>query len=365
MSELIIAEKEDIVNIADAVRTQTGKTTSMSLDEIANEISTLSANGSSTQADWQQNDESAPDYIKNRTHWIEQSFIELLPEIEVYDSYVDLYDVPLFSKLSPNANCAITIDGVVYKDIVARHYTYNAYEWYIIGNGDLCGEEEDTYTDLPFGLYIDKYEENWGQTDNEISTIKIDAVGETVHKIPEMYLPTKIGIEGTGAYSEIFNNLSKNVASGDYSRAENFETTASGFASNAQGLSTTASGYGSHSQGCGSQATAPYSHAEGYYTQASGSYSHAEGTGTIAQGENQHVSGSYNVADSTSLVIIGNGTTTGSKSNAYKLSKDGTGWYANGVEVSSAILRSSTPGSTKTFKLTVDDSGTLSITEIT
>ena len=43
MSEaLIIADKSDLVNIADAVREQTGETDLLSLDDIANEIRTLS-----------------------------------------------------------------------------------------------------------------------------------------------------------------------------------------------------------------------------------------------------------------------------------------------------------------------------------
>ena len=38
MSELIISNKEDLTNIADAVREQTGKTNQMSLNDIAEEI---------------------------------------------------------------------------------------------------------------------------------------------------------------------------------------------------------------------------------------------------------------------------------------------------------------------------------------
>ena len=39
------------------------------------------------------------------------------------------------------------------------------------------------------------------------------------------------------------------------------------------------------------------------------------------------------------------------------------GYFVNVVEANAIVLRSSTPGSTKTFKITVDDSGTLSATE--
>jgi hypothetical protein len=365
MGELIIASKSDLTNIADAVRSQTGENIPMSLTDIASEIRTLSAGGSdgvSVQADWSQNDETAPDYVKNRTHYIEQTFVELLPEFEVGGDYIDLYDVSLFSKLNQNAKCIVTIDGIVY-ETKAVHYNYNAYEWYIIGNSDLLGEGGEHDLHLPFGLFIDRYDENWGQCDKNISTIKIDCIGEHIVKIPEIYLPVKIGTEGTGSYSEIFNNLDDNIASGDYSRAENFKTTASGYASNAQGLGTIASGYATHAQGCNSEAKGSYSHSEGYYTIASGAQSHAEGKGTIAKGENQHVSGSYNVEDTSSLVIVGNGSGSSSRSNAYTLDKDGSGHFSGYIECDYLLLRSSTSGSSKTFKLTVDDSGALTISE--
>lgn len=335
MSELIIAEKSDITNIANAVREKTGGTNQMSLNDIADEIRTLSVGGSdgvSVQADWNQNDETAPDYVKNRTHYIEKTFVELLPEFDVSSDYIDLYDVPLFSQLSPDAKCIVTIDGVTY-ETAARHFTYNAYEWYVVGNSELLGESGDFDLHLPFGIFIDRYDENWGQCEGNISTIKIDCIGESVVKIPEIYLPTKIGTEGTGSYSEIFNNLDDNIASGDYSRAENFKTTASGYASNAQGLGTTASGYATHAQGCNSEAKGSYSHAEGYYTFASGAQAHVEGEGTIAKGENQHVSGSYNLEDTSSLVIVGNGSGSNSRSNAYKLDKAGNGYFSGDVYV--------------------------------
>ncbi len=323
MSELIIANKEDIIDVADAVREKTGETNQMSIKDMANEIRTLSSGGSdnvSVQADWSQNDDTAADYVKNRTHWIEETFTEVFPETS-YNGSFDLYGEDIFSKLSPNAACIVTINGTSY-ETTARHGSYNAYEWYVIGNGELIGED-DVDTDLPFGIFVDIYDENYSSETIEVETFKIESTVRVVNKIPEIFLPPKIGIDGTGVYSEIFNDLSNNVASGDYSRAENFKTTSSGYASNAQGISTIASGYGSHSQGCGVEAKGAYAHAEGYYTLASGSKSHVEGEGTIANGESQHVSGTYNIADTSSLIIIGNGSGSNSRGNAYRLEKNG------------------------------------------
>ena len=336
MSELIIANKSDITNIADAVRSKTGGTSLLSLNDMADEINGLSIGGEvvSVQADWNQNDEAASDYIKNRTHWIENSYAIALPETEldVRNGSVDLYEVEV-SGLTPNAHCVVTIDGVSY-ETTAVHGVFNAYEWYIIGNGELIGEG-DNGSDLPFGIFVDKYNENYMTLADSSKTgtiiLKIEVVGEQVHKIPEIYLPEKIGISGSGTYSEAFNDLSNNKASGDYSHSENFKTTASGYASHAEGLSTIASGYGAHTEGANTIAKGAYSNASGYYTEANGVQSHAEGEGTIANGRNQHVFGSYNIEDSSSLIIVGNGASSNNKSNAYKLTSNGDGYFSRDV----------------------------------
>lgn len=66
--QLIIANKSDIINIADAVREQTGEEDLMSIGEIPIKIKSLSNNEPQIQADLNQNDETAVDYVKNRTH---------------------------------------------------------------------------------------------------------------------------------------------------------------------------------------------------------------------------------------------------------------------------------------------------------
>jgi hypothetical protein len=137
--------------------------------------------------------------------------------------------------------------------------------------------------------------------------------------------------------------------------SEGYRTTASGRYSHAQGQNTTASGEGSHS--------------EGLDTTASGHNSHAEGSGTIASSECQHVQGKFNVKDTTNTYahIVGNGTydlTAGKerRSNAHTLDWKGNAWYAGTVECTAMIVKS--PGG-KRFKITVDDSGTISATEMT
>lgn len=99
---------------------------------------------------------------------------------------------------------------------------------------------------------------------------------------------------------------------------------------------------------------------------ASGEYAHAEGWNTIAASNYQHVQGKFNIADnqSTYADIVGNGTTLDNRSNAYTLDWNGNGWFAGTVEASAILLRSSTPNSTKVFRITVDDTGVLTTTEV-
>lgn len=154
---------------------------------------------------------------------------------------------------------------------------------------------------------------------------------------------------------------------GRYGHAEGFRTLVFGeHAAHAEGRETTASGETSHAEGYSTTASGRFSHAEGERTTASGDSSHAEGQGTKASSAHQHVQGKYNVEDSSGTYahIVGNGTSDTARSNAHTLDWSGNAWYAGIVEGDAFILRSSTASSTKKFKITVDDSGTISATEV-
>ena len=173
--------------------------------------------------------------------------------------------------------------------------------------------------------------------------------------------------EGATDHGEIFNEYTRNKATGKYSHAEGYHTTASDQSAHAEGYGTTASGYRSHAEGNYTKATGDFTHAEGNYTTASGTNSHAEGdhteaTGTSAHSEGanttasgfyshaegwhttasgkgshteglytkassdyQHVHGQYNVEDraGTYAMIIGNGTADDARSNAFTVDWNG------------------------------------------
>ena len=168
-----------------------------------------------------------------------------------------------------------------------------------------------------------------------------------------------------GAYS--FAEGYRTIASGEWSHAEGGNTTASGDRSHAEGANTTASGESSHAEGYNTTASGETSHAEGNETIASGERSHAEGWMTVASSMNQHVQGRCNIKDSANKYahIVGNGTDDANRSNAHTIDWSGNAWFAGTVEGTAVIVKSSTAGSPKKFKITVNDSGAISATEVT
>lgn len=209
------------------------------------------------------------------------------------------------------------------------------------------------------------------------SSLDSTSTNPVQNKIITSSFMNKKNPSGTGSFS--LNRSSKDsignfsfaegyltVASGDYSHAEGSYTTASGYYSHAEGNITTASGDHSHAEGARTTASGNCSHAEGNGATASGNHSHAEGFNTTASSELQHVQGMYNIEDTAKKYahIVGNGDAN-SRSNAHTLDWSGNAWYAGTVEGTAMIVKSSTAGSSKRFKITVDDTGTISATEVT
>lgn len=148
--------------------------------------------------------------------------------------------------------------------------------------------------------------------------------------------------------AEIFNNLSKNTATGEHSHAEGSRTTASGYVSHAEGYNTTASGSQSHAEGSGTTASEYYSHSEGLNTTASGQSSHAEGHYTTASGDSSHAEGNITTASGNYSHSEGNNTNAfGSCSHAegYATNAIGDSSHSEGgssTTIPSTITRNST-----------------------
>ena len=330
------------------------------------------------QADWNQNDETAADYVKNRTHYmispaiIEAGYTITLPAWVNAESEHDEIPFALGQVWSTNYSDYMDLpvqqadDGTLY-----------------IG----------TYPDVintPFYITSTKMKPNssWlSAAAPDACVLTCTNAGGEYKTIPEKYFPDTIFRQsnapvkyGTDANGDIIKTATvqglgttasgvashaegqTTTASSHFSHAEGLSTKASGYVSHAEGSGTTASGSYSHAEGSGTTASGSYSHAEGSGTTASGSYSHAEGSGTTANARSQHVQGEYNILDTggnastrgTYAHIVGNGTSGSKRSNAHTLDWSGNAWFAGNVTVGSgkSVLATVTAVNTKYTKPT-------------
>lgn len=148
-------------------------------------------------------------------------------------------------------------------------------------------------------------------------------------KVNEKALDTDIVLTAT----DIGGNNTK--ATGQDSHAEGIRSKATGNFSHAEGVDCNAKEHASHAEGQGTTASGDSSHAEGIKSLAKGQSSHAEGYCTEAAGKYQHVQGRHNVIDESNRFadIVGNGTDSLNKSNAYALDWNGNLRLKGGVYV--------------------------------
>lgn len=318
---------------------------------------------SSVQPDWNQNDDTQPDYVKNRPFYTDDPVETVLLEettaefTKANSGYSYKLSNPL--SLEVGQTYQVSWDGTVYEcigTVLDRGI--------ILGNLSIVNAGEDTGEPFIYG-----FAEFFTKDTSASHTISISVYVPQIIKIDEKYLPElpymdKKSPTAIGSFSL---NRQHNTIVGKNSFAEGQGTTASGDISHAEGENTTASGNTSHAEGHFTTASGFFSHAEGAETIASGYASHAEGANTKASSSNQHVQGKFNIEDSSDIYahIVGNGTAETARSNAHTLDWKGNAWFAGTIEGKALILSSSTEGSTKRFKITVDDSGTLTATEVT
>jgi hypothetical protein len=143
----------------------------------------------------------------------------------------------------------------------------------------------------------------WSETEDPVDDVTRLLLKYSLYSHADKWenLSDRVGWNGTGAGSEVFNSLT-NKSSGGASHAEGFRTTASGNSSHAEGRS-----------------------------------SHAAGRSQHAQGEYNEIDPEYN-ADAPGMRgkyahIVGNGTADTARSNAHTLDWNGLGWFAGGLKV--------------------------------
>ena len=277
------------------------------------------------KADWNQNDETAIDYIKNRPFYegdLEEYYV--LEELTIEDDHdLNSGSHAIFkSFLEVGKTYEVIFDG-------------NSYLVECI-NGDNGMTIGDTsLQEYPFYLFDFTFLTSLKFVPRETPlTISIKVRTQEIKKIERKFVDGIAGMDVEGKIfsyngsnyiaqngAEIFNDYLNNIAIGSCSHAEGVRTVATNVAAHAEGGSTTASGM--------------QSHAEGLVTTAKGVASHAEGWFTIAAGENQHAEGKCNIEDTENKYahIVGNGTNADKRSNAHTLDWDGNAWYQGTIKV--------------------------------
>lgn len=142
----------------------------------------------SFRGNWEQNDPTADDYIKNRPFYTEQTEIVILPETTLNGEQ----SINITTPLIVGQEYKITWNGVVYRSIAREYDGYR-----MIGNNAVYEFDNGIETDTgePFAAKTEGDNLNlyfyMDDTVTEPPTVSI-TFGEKVHKIDEKYIPNEI-----------------------------------------------------------------------------------------------------------------------------------------------------------------------------
>lgn len=319
-----------------------------SLTFVNDNISNTYQVSSDTNPDWNQNDETAADYVKNRTHWIEfnENKILLNSTIDLSESSSVDFSVTqaeIFHKAHPTLMYTTYINDVEISSgnfTVPTDLTRTALVYNIYADAGVLSENKHTFMIMWNGNTSTYTLAQFPPVYNGIFTLRIETTQDIIHTLSDEYLPHGLGSANPDNLSGWqFNRLSNNVA-GNGSVAGGFNSQATGATSLALGNQTEATGYASQAFGNSTKATAQHAMAYGCMTEAIGQASKASGYCTKAQGCSQEVSGEYNIIDNTAtqaskrgkyLQIVGNGTSDTARSNAHTLDWEGNAWFAGKI----------------------------------
>ncbi len=270
------------------------------------------------QANWDQMDENAADYIQNKPFGLTDETIWMPLAEEISPSYVLMsgfvvYDIP--GKFKEGRKYKLIIDGEEFireavNDIAGSacigniggsinnfpsilemdfsKLDWSNGDWFCLNAGTFTTNTKISSGNCVISLYQEEY---------VIKTLDRQYINYIPGEKVEYKQYTIDGINYVASNgAEIFNDYENNIAIGSYSHVEGYRNTALGANSHAEGSDTLTKGLNSHAEGSTTQASGHHSHAEGIRTTASGTSSHAENGDTTASGANSHAEGSYTIA---------------------------------------------------------------------
>ena len=272
----------------------------------------------SIQPDWNQNDETAADYVKNRPFYTGDSVETVLEEstAEFGDVGNGFYVATIPFAYSPTVGKTYNVswDGTVYK----RTYQGGG----LIGNLSLIDEGSDTGE--PFVVFFSEQDVQVGTTDTSAShTFSISVDTGSVVQIDLKYLPFASETEPGIVYiPDLLQRVEKEYFAGTDSQVFGY--------ANAADIKKYAAKNNSYSI-----------------------FSPGKFSGVI-------LSCHQSYKNKYITCVLSNGA----KIECWKFSEGSTAmeklWE---ISKDGVVISSSTPDSTKKFKITVDDSGTLTVTE--
>lgn len=141
------------------------------------------------QSDWMQNDESAPDYVKGRTHYLKKSTVleyGVLSGFEDDGSGMYIYFLPYALDIYDGLKVEVTWDNQVY-----QLTTQNYMGFPFIGNNIFLGGED---SGEPFGITINKQEGKTALITSAVTEAshEVGIVAELPVRIEPYFLPSNI-----------------------------------------------------------------------------------------------------------------------------------------------------------------------------
>ena len=329
-TETAFAEKlaQEIPTV-DSTLTQNGQAADAA--KVGDRLSVLSEEiAEIPQSDWNQNDSTAADYIKNRPfYYSEQNeTLELCKVNASSNSALTTINSKEVRNLvigfDPRYNrdnaIEITLSNATFG---SKTYTltkktgdvtaYTSPHYPPVSTSEYYGDME--FEEYPFCILLPTTNGHYMVADVLTSKFGTGSVGviikqtssqSTLVKLDEKFIPD------TFARTDSVMSNSNPTATGSFSMGRKPETTV---------------GYCSHTEGYNTVASAPRSHAEGGETKAYGGSSHAEGQGSTAFGENSHAEGQGSTASGTCSHAEGYGTTASGGSPTHA---EGSGTTASG-----------------------------------
>ena len=318
----------------------------------------------SVQPDWNQNDDTAADYVKNRPFYTGDPVETVLVEestVSFSEGGGGIYQGKLSSTFSPTIGetYKVSWDGVTYECTCTKL----GMDFFAIGNLSIVGEGSDTGE--PFAIGVENgVKIQIATADTSAShTISISRFVQQVVKIDAKYLPdtiaTKSEVEAT---QEVLDGVFSSVATFTFDKQTSGRDTFNVNAFNYYKISD-------------------FNPAPEDVISFTGITEDGHEFSNVTIGNNCVGYGSFIVVASAGVCSIAISETTTRSFTApsaglyaiYKVDNPrftaGTGEFTlrastGSLFITGLLLKSSTSGSTKKFKITVDDSGTITATEV-